>query len=71
MLIFPRVRMVILKDRMFPTVMCSKRFVVYSWSLSSNALWASFIPSFSFLPFKAFRIDNMYLLTVLFWVSMH
>lgn len=34
--------MVILKDGMFPTVMCSKRFVVYSCSLSSNALWASF-----------------------------
>lgn len=69
MLLIPCERMVMLKDAMFPTVMCSKRFVS-SWSLTFNALWAPFHLLF-FLPFKASRIDNMCLLTLPFCVSMH
>lgn len=68
---FPCERMVMLKDAMFPPVMCSKRFVS-SWSLTFNfnALWALFHLLF-FLPFKASRIDNMCLLTLPFCVSMY
>lgn len=61
MLIFPPVRIVILEDKMFPTVMCSKRLVC-SWSLTSNVLWPYFPSLLSFLSFKTFRIDHMYML---------
>lgn len=62
MLIFPPVRIGILEDRMFPTVMCSRRLVVCSWSLTSNALWPYFPSLLSSLSFKTFRIDHMYML---------
>lgn len=46
---------------MFPIVMCSRRRGC-SWNLTSNALWPCFPSLLSFLSFKTFRIDHMYML---------